>query len=160
MNAAFSIRTWTPSDTKACIDIYVDAIRNGTRGIYTPEEAAAWAPEHADHAEWTARLASGRTWIAETGSGPQGFITLAPAGHLDLFFVRPAARPLGIADALYERLLTEARAQGLPAITTHASHLARRFLEKRGWEVESEERVLRHGVWLTRFTMHLSNLSN
>ncbi len=55
---------------------------------------------------------------------------------------------------LYDRMIETARDMGLEGLTTHASHLARRFLDRRGWAVVEEERNLRHGVWLTRFLAH------
>lgn len=137
------------------MSIYFDAVRNGTAPHYSAQEAAAWAPDARDQSEWTGRLAEGRTWIAESDAGAQGFITLAPEAHLDLFFVRPTARPMGVAAALYDTLLAAAREDRHSALTTHASHLARRFLDRRGWTVEAEEQSLRHGILLTRFRMRL-----
>jgi putative acetyltransferase len=153
MDGAVTIRDFDPADILVCVEIYRDAVLNGTAPHYTAREAAAWAPAGLDTSEWTIRLVEGATWIAATGEDAQGFITLAPRGHLDLFFVRPAARPLGTAALLYDRLLAAAREQGHPRLTTDASHLARRFLERRGWSVRQEERAMRNGIWLTRFRM-------
>lgn len=158
MAHSFDIREYLPGDEDVCLAIYRDAIRNGTAPHYTAEEAAAWAPDSMDASDWAPRLASGRTWLAETESAPVGFITLDTKGHLDLFFVRPAARGLGVAKALYDRLIEAARSDGRTALTTDASHLARSFLEKRGWRVTGEERVIRHGVELVRFPMRLGRL--
>jgi putative acetyltransferase len=153
MDDAVTIREFAAEDVAGCIAIYRDAILNGTAPYYTAQDAKAWAPDDPDTGEWSGRLSTGATWIAETGDGAQGFITLAPHGHLDLFFVRPAARRLGVAALLYERLVPAARADGYATLTTDASHLARRFLERRGWRVQEEERAMRNGVWLTRFRM-------
>lgn len=155
------VRPFRPADAAACLDVYLDAIHNGTAPHYSAEERAAWAPpgREYDHGEWTGRLADGRTWVAEHEGKVVGFITLDRSGHLDLFFVRPEARLLGVAAKLYEALINTARDGGHTRLTTHASHLARRFLERRGWRVTGEERALRNGVFLTRFAMELPELS-
>ena len=153
-------RRFRPADVAGAIEVYLDAVHNGTAPHYSEAERAAWAPRDGnyDHGEWTGRLADGRTWVAETGATLQGFATLTRAGHLDLLFVRPGAWGAGVAGALYDRLLDDARDLGLTRLTTDASHLARRFLERRGWTVEAEERALRHGVRITRFAMRLDDL--
>ena len=149
----YTIRRYRPADSSACGAIYVDAVRNGTAPHYSAEQAAAWVPDGAEHWDWAPRLTSGQTWIAEVKGIPSGFITLRSDGHLDLFFVRPDVRHLGIAGALYEQLVEDARRSGLTRLTTHASLLARRFLERRGWRVAESETAERHGVSLTRYYM-------
>lgn len=158
MNPMIQIRDYSPDDASDCVAIYNDAVRNGTAPYYTAEEAAAWAPLEHDLPDWTERLGRHHTYLANSQDGPQGFLTLTGDGHLDLFFVRPAARALGTAPMLYDRMIAEAQSIGLPRLTTHASHLARRFLERRGWTVTEEERTRRHGVWLTRFRMDLAEV--
>ena len=59
----------------------------------------------------------------------------------------------GTADALYAMIVNTARVAGFARMTTAASHLARRFFEKRGWRVEAEQQVERHGAMLTNFRM-------
>ncbi len=153
-----SIRPYEDTDSDACHDVYVDAVHNGTAPYYTAEQAHAWAPVLKHNGEWTPRLSAGKTWVAVSGSEVVGFITLTERGHLDFFFVRPAARGSGVATALYKTFLEQAKADGHERLTTHASHLARRFLEKRGWSVREEEDVVRNGVVLSRTLMDLKNL--
>lgn len=158
MPSTFHIRPYRPGDEPVCVAIYQDAIRNGTAPQYSAREAEAWAPGGMDAKDWAPRLAAGTTWIAETRAGACGFITLDSHGHLDLFFVRPEARPLGVAAALYDSLIASAGDAGHKTLTTHASLLARSFLSRRGWVVVGEERVMRHGVELTRYPMRLDRV--
>ena len=153
------LRPYRDGDGPACYAVYFDAVRNGTAPAYTAAQARAWAPSETNDGEWSHRLASGVTWVSEGDAGLLGFITLTQAGHLDLFFVRPTARPLGVAADLYDHMLDHVRNRGLTRLTTHASHLARRFLERRGWTVLDEETTIRHGVALTRFAMELGEIA-
>lgn len=147
------LRTGTVRDAPICFDIYKDAVHNGTAPHYTAEESAAWAPLDGA-ADWIfERFENGTTWIAERDGQPLGFLTATHEGHLDLFFLRPAERRTGISSMLYDAYL--AHFPDTPRLTTFASHLARRFLERRGWHVVAEERHERNGVPLTRFRMIL-----
>ncbi len=137
-----------------CHAIYLDAIHNGTAPHYSAEERAAWAPLGPVPAGWADRLTEGAiTWLAE-GDGPEGFATLRGA-YLDFLYVRPDARATGAAGLLYEAALGHARVAGHCRMTTHASHLARRFLARRGWQVVAPETVMRNGVAIQRFEMAL-----
>ena len=153
------IRPFAPRNEVACIDIFVDATRNSTTPHYTAEEARAWAPDAAVNWDWGPRLADGWTWVADLDEAPSGFISLRSNGHLDVFYVRPAARQFELADALYKRLLETARESGFTVLTSHASLLAQGFLERRGWRVVRPESALRAGVPLTRFPMRLDDVS-
>lgn len=150
---SWEIREGGAAEAASCMDVYVDAVRNGTAGHYTPAQALAWAPTEAVEDWLPPRLADGTTWIAWSATRAEGFLTVTPAGHLDFFFVRPEARASGLAAALYAHLMTWADAQGHDHLTTDASHLARSFLEKRGWRMIAGETAIRHGVALKRWRM-------
>ncbi|PRY25951.1 GNAT family acetyltransferase [Aliiruegeria haliotis] len=150
--------TWTvrrggAADVEACHDVYYDAVRNGTSPHYSAEQAAAWAPSRKPEDWLEPRLAVGTTWIAESVDRAEGFLTVTDAGHLDFFFVRPQWRRSGLSSALYDQMQAWTDARGLTHLTTYASHLCRRFLERRGWVVLHGETALRNGVELTRWEM-------
>ena len=69
--------------------------------------------------------------------------------------MRPAWQRKGLAEALYRKLSADAHDMGCAVLTTHASHLARRFLERRGWHVTDTQNVERNGVRIPRFAMAL-----
>ena len=154
----WDLRPYAPRDAAACGTCYVDAIRNGTAPRYDPAQAAAWASSP-DPSEWAERLSVGKTWVASDGDVVAGFLTLRSDGHLDLFFVRPAYRKTGVSEALYEACLDHAREIGMNRLTTHASLLAKSFLERRGWTCLAEESAMRHGQSLTRFLMTLEKIA-
>jgi putative acetyltransferase len=147
------IRPAGPGDLDATWDIYRDAILNGTAPFYTAAQAAAWVGPDERPDWWGARMAAATTWIGEDDLGAAGFISLADPAHLDFFFVRPRARGTGLAHSLYERFVEEAAARDGGRMTTFASHLARRFLEPRGWVVTEEQIADRGGERLVRFAM-------
>ncbi|RVT84037.1 GNAT family N-acetyltransferase [Rhodobacteraceae bacterium CCMM004] len=147
------IRRYRSEDAAATYGVYADAVLNGTAPHYTADQARAWVPSDEMEDWWPPRLAGGTAWVAEGDAELTGLISLMGTGYLDMFFVRPSARPAGTAARLYNTLAAHARAAGQARLTTHASHLARRFLERRGWHVVAEETAMRNGVPLTRFAM-------
>lgn len=148
------LREVGPDAAAVCHALYLRAVREGAAAHYTEAQRRAWAPSEACEPWFVERLESGRTWLAEDEAGPAGFLTGAEreggAAHLDLFFVRPDTRRSGVAPALYDAF---DRWAGARRRTADASHFLRPFLERRGWTCLGEERVTRHGVVLSRWTM-------
>ncbi len=150
---SFLIRRWRPEDAEPSYRVYFNSVRVDAASQYTEEQRCAWVPSASIEDWWTPRLIDGTAWVAEDAAGLAGLIALRDDGHLDLFFVVSRARGAGAATSLYDALMNEARARNLDQLTSDASHLARRFLERREWESVAEEKVSRSGVPLTRFKM-------
>ena len=156
-----SVRPFQPADGPELLDIYFDAVRNGTHRHYSAEQAAAWAPDlpplDSDETRaWTRRIAATTCFVATSGPDPVGFMSLTNDGHIDLAFVRPRWMGGDVAAHLYDHLLERARATGLTRLSCDASHLFRRFLKRRGWQGDQPEHIQRQGVTLTRWPMFLN----
>ncbi len=147
------IRPLQPGEEAACYAVYRDAVRIGAAPEYTVEERLAWVPSDEMPDWWPGRLKSSAVWVSERQNALDGFLTFRDDGHLDLFFVRPEVKGDGTASALYDEMIAHARDAGLTRLTTFASHLARRFLERRNWQVTDTQQVERSGVMLVRFAM-------
>lgn len=150
------VRPYAAHDCAACWQVYHRAIQIGARGHYDRAQRDAWSasaprPSH----ENCARLAGATTLVAQTGDDVIGFMSLTSGGHLDLAFVDPAFMGRGVASDLHDGLLRHAHATGLRRLTTAASHLAHRFLARRGWRMIERETVTRSGVSIDRFRMDL-----
>ena len=148
-----TLRPYRPEDRAACAAIFFRAVREGAAGHYDAAQRAAWAPAGAETG--ADRLAHQWCLVAERDGTPAGFLSMTPEGHLDMAFVLPEEMGRGTAAALYDALLARARGAGLQRLTVHASHLARPFLERRGWQAETAETVALRGQRLERFVMSL-----
>lgn len=149
------IRRYRQSDAVQIAQVFFDAVRQGAADKYSQAEREAWAPALVDAETWDRRLQKMHTLVAEDGSGVAGFMTLEDDGHIDLAFVRPDVMGQGVAGALYEALLEAAVDAGTPRLYAEASHLARSFFEKRGWQVIATQTVVRQGVALTNHRMEI-----
>lgn len=148
-----TLRPGRPGDGPSAAAVFHAAVHEGASAFYTPEERAAWSPAPPDDG-WEARLLAGTCLVAEAAGGQMaGFMTLGDDGHLDFAYVAPAWMGKGVADALYAQLEAQARARGLRVLDTAASHLARRFFARHGWQTVARQSVIRGGVAITNFRM-------
>lgn len=147
------IRPARASDAPACWRVFYRAVHEGTGRFYSETEQQAWMPTDQMPDTFVPRLMDHITFVATGLRGVQGFMTMGRDGHIDLAYVLPQVMGRGVAAKLYDRLVQEARALGLPHMDTEASFLARRFFEKRGWQVDARQSVIRNGVAITNFRM-------
>ena len=147
------IRRYRAQDRDATFAIFVDAVHNGTGEHYTKEEQTAWMPVTETPQGWDARLADHITYVAAQGETLVGFMTMGRDGHIDLAYVAALHARKGIGGALYAQLLADARKLGLAVLDTEASHLAKGFFLRHGWEIEARQSVIRQGVAITNFRM-------
>lgn len=151
-----AVRPYRPEDRAACQTVFYRAVHEGAARFYSAEERAAWAPSPPPVPFLLDMLAGQCCWVAEEGGQITGFMSLDHSGYLDMAYVLPEVMGQGVAATLYDRLKAHALEQRLPRLTTHASHLARRFFTRRGWHVTEAERVHLRGQILERFAMAIN----
>lgn len=131
------------------------AVHEGAAGAYTPQQRVAWSPAPRSAAAMAERLAGQIILAAEDASGLSGVFTLTEGGEIDFAYVRPDRKGDGLAAKLHDAILGEARRRGLSTLTVQASHIARRFFEKRGWTVVETQTVRPNGVAMENHRMML-----
>ncbi len=150
------IRAYRADDRAACHHVFYRAVHEGAAAFYDADQRAAWAPSAQPDLSKPDKLLDQWCWIAEGAEGGViGFMSLRRDGYLDVAFVLPEAQGTGVANALLDALIARARAEGLTRLTVHASHLARRFFAKHGWQVDHAEAHPARGQTLERFAMSL-----
>jgi len=150
------LRRYRAEDRAACKQVFYVAVRQGAALFYDAAQRAAWAPSPEPDPNVPDKLLQQACFVAEQDGRIVGLMSLADGGYLDMAFVRPEVMGKGVATALHAAVLDEARAQGQTYLTTHASHLARRFFARNGWQVDFEENVALRGQTLHRFGMSRS----
>lgn len=147
------LRRYRPADARGAWRVYFEAVHEGAAWHYGAAERRAWAPCDEPESGWNDRLAKPVTWVAEDVGRIVGFMTLGHDGHLDLAYVAPTHMGAGVALALYRAVLADPEVAHVTRLSTDASHLFRRFLERQGWRLDAEQRVERNGVHITNFRM-------
>ncbi|NNK77410.1 MAG: GNAT family N-acetyltransferase [Litoreibacter sp.] len=147
------LRRFCDRDAKATYDIFFTSVRKGTAEHYSLRQREAWAGSSVQPENWCRRLGSQHTLVAEMEGRIVGFMSLKESGFLDLAFVFPNTMGTRVSDRLYEALEEWAREQKLEKLTTNASHLARSFLARYGWEVVKAQTVMSNGREIENFQM-------
>jgi len=147
------LRRYRRQDALACHALYRRTVLEATHRHYGAAQRRAWAGPAAMPAAWPARLEGQITWVAPRRGGVAGFLTLGDDGHIDFLYVAPEAMGTGLADRLYAAALAEARRSGLTRLTTEASHFARAFFTRHGWQTDARQSVIRDSVAIENFRM-------
>jgi putative acetyltransferase len=150
------LRPYQAEDRSAMTLVYYRAIREGAAAFYSQAEREAWAPSPLPDLDTPDKLLAQTCLVEEQDGRMTGFMSMEPNGHLDMAFVLPEVMGKGTAAALYDALMDLARAQGLRRFTVHAAHQSKRFLEKRGWQVDRFERYPADGQVYDLFHMSLT----
>lgn len=154
-NLKIGIRLYRPDDRAACASVFYRAVREGSATFYDQAQRDAWAPSPLPDLSEPDKLLDQWCWVAERGPDVVGFMSLDHSGYLDMAFVLPGEMGKGTAAALYKALLSKARDEHLPRLTVIASHLARRFFARQGWQVDRPEDLAADGQLYEVFHMSL-----
>ena len=147
----------TQADADMCYDVFLHAVHEGTGDFYTKTQQLAWAPLRTSRPkDWSECVTQGYALTAKRWGKIVGFMTMGTDGHIDFAYVLPNEMGKGTATKLYEACEAEARRLGLSVMDTEASHLAKRFFEKHGWQVTARQTVIRDGVGIENFRMEKS----
>lgn len=155
MTADVHVRALRDDDHAACAQLLHDVVHARTEAFYDGVLRAAWSPAPMPPDVFARRVQGQVGWVAEDAKGLAGFATFAPPDTVEFGYVRADYMGTGVADLLYEHLLTFALAQDWPGLRTQASRLAERFLLRHGWRVVRHQEVVRGDVRVPNAEMAL-----
>ena len=150
------IRLLLPADLDQVVEVYRDAVLSQTPAFYSPEQVAAWASHAERDPDVREALRRGHGLVSCAAHDPaliEAFALLDPADRLSLLYCRGRSCRQGRSRQLVERLEQHARHCGIRRLRTEASQLSRPLLERIGWQVESEERLIFAGAAFVRWRM-------
>lgn len=156
MNArgsAAALRPYLPADAPMLAEIYRGSIEELTGDDYSTAQQEAWASAADDGADFASRLAGALTLVATVDGEPVGFASLKGGDEVDMLYVHPEAAGQGVATMLYGALEKLAQARGATRLVTHASDTALPFFQRRGFQAQRRNTVVRAGEWLANTTM-------
>jgi GNAT superfamily N-acetyltransferase len=142
--SGLSIRAGGPKDVEALLGVQRDACTTAFAHIFPPEQYPF--PDEAIREEWRKSL-SGETvevHVAEVGGLTAGVVTIG-GEFLSQLYVLPEHQGGGVGSALHDHALERLRASGNERARLwclEENRNARRFYERRGWELAEETRVV------------------
>lgn len=144
-----TIRKYQASDCKKLAELFYNTVHTVNAKDYTKDQLEAWATGQVDLEKWNQSFQEHYSIVAVDDEIITGFGDIDKTGYLDRLYVHADYQGKGVATAICSQL-----EQAVPGnIVTHASITARPFFEKRGYRVIKEQRVERHGIFLTNFMM-------
>lgn len=152
------IQTYSPERATEIADLFHQSVHAIDPSVYSNELKQAWAPTPINYERWSKRLNKSKTFIAVIENRVAGFIELDADGHIDCTYTHPDFQGKGVASALYEHLLVQAKSKNIKRLYVEASLIAKPFFEHRGFSVVKKNEVQRNGLTLVNFSMekHLS----
>lgn len=151
------IQSYSAESAREITDLFHQSVHAIDPSQYSPVEKEAWAPTPPNYAAWLERLNTKRPSVAMVKGRVAGFIELDADGHIDCVYTHPEFQGMGVASALYEHLLLEARARNITRLYVEESFIAKPFFEHRGFSVIKKNTLQRNGVTLVNFTMEKCN---
>lgn len=143
------IRLATSTDAAALLSIYTRAVEHISPAQYSADEKAAWLAGADTLAFWLTRISHTRPWLAEHDGEVAGFIEyLSTEAYIDCLYVHPAHQRAGVATALLQRVLQQARQCGHSLISADVSAAAIPFFQHHGFVCLHQNRIERQGVIL------------
>lgn len=152
---SIKVREFQAEDADALAKMVHAAVHEGAASAYDETQRAAWSPAPRSAEAMRERIRGQFVLLAEDEAGLAGVFTLTDEGCIDLAFVRPDQMGQGTATRLHTEILKAAGRKGLSQLTVEASHLARRFFSKHGWQVIETQTVYAQGVALENHKMVL-----
>jgi putative acetyltransferase len=148
-----TLRRMRPGEEARLYEVLRSAVLRGTTRHYDEAQRRAWAPDRPLEG-WVERLGTAQCFVAVVDGLVVGFLSVTPAGHVDLAYVLPERHGAGIGHQLLARAEQEMRLTGVERMTTEASLAAEGFFARQGWVAGNQETVLRNGLKLRRVRMH------
>lgn len=134
-------------------DLFHKSVHAIDPSVYTPEQQEAWAPTPPNYEGWSKRLNEKRPFMAIIDDRVVGFMELDADGHIDCTYTHPDFQGIGVASALYEHLLAEARARNIERLYVEASFIAEPFFKHRGFSLVKKNEVQLNGITLENLIM-------
>jgi GNAT superfamily N-acetyltransferase len=138
------VRPGSPDDADTLLVIQREASMRAFKHVYPPDKYPY--PNEAVLELWHETLANPdvEVHVAEVDGEPVGVVSIGKE-FLRQLYVLPAQQGTGVGSALHDLALERLRARGIQVArlwTLDENWPARRFYEKRGWELTDETRVV------------------
>lgn len=122
---------------------------------YNEKQTKVWvsAVDNADFLK--EQVATQHFFVAAKDDVLYGFASITDEGLIDFVYVHKDHQREGVAQKLYDHLITVAKEKGIKTVTVMASITAKPFFEHLGFTMRSMQMRIREGIRLKNFKMEL-----
>ena len=82
-----ALRSYSPTDSEACLRLFRETVRKVNVNDYNPNQIDAWASDEIDLQEWGNRFLNRFAYVAVLDDDLVGFADMTEGGYLDRLFV-------------------------------------------------------------------------
>ncbi len=149
------IRAFRADDADHLPGIFREAVSRLGPVAYSREQVAAWLTRLPEASQFRGHARDGSDIFIATDEAdlPVGYVLCHPDGHLDQLYCHPDHGRHGLGRQLVEAVETAALQRRLPAITTHASEIARPLFEQSGYDILRRRDFQLGGVPIHNYAM-------
>lgn len=154
MNTNFTIKVAQKSDTTDLMNLFQNTILTINRRDYSQAEVEDWASCGVNPLKWEGMIET-HYFIVALNQQLQivGFSSITPQGYLHSMYIHKDFQNEGVATLLLEEIERYAAVRQIVRITSEVSITARPFFEKRGYQVEVEQKCKANQLTMTNFVM-------
>ena len=147
------IRRFNSSDSFAVREVYSDAIQSQAPSFYHEDQIKAWSslawlPGILDNS-----LNQGNGWVSIESEQIVAFALRYPLNRLALLYCRGSFSRRGHATNLLKLSEQDAYREGTNILYTEASLISYPFLLRKGWMLQTKQKILIAGVTFERYLM-------
>nr|WP_295921880.1 GNAT family N-acetyltransferase [uncultured Dyadobacter sp.] len=150
---AITLRTAQIHDLETLQSLYQQTIEDSCQSDYDERQRKAWRQGVENKQRWISALENQYFLIAEMNGQLAGFGSLRDDNYVDLMYTGKDFQRMGVARRIYEHLESKALASGTLVISADVSKTARRFFEKQGFILVSENLNVIGGVDIVNYSM-------
>lgn len=145
--------SYSPNKATQIAKLFHQSVHAIDPKYYSAQQKEAWAPSPPDISKWKVRLDKTKPLLAMLNGQVVGFMELEQDGHIDCAYTHPGYQNIGVASALYNCILAQAKAKNIKRLYVEASIVAKPFFERRGFALIQQNTVTLRGQTLSNFSM-------
>ena len=147
------IRPFESKDLDSILELFYNTVHAVNKADYSKAQLEAWAPKKLDKDRWLEKLKNRLTLIVQMDNTLVGFIDLTEDDLLDHLYVHKNFQRQGIASALLQKIIHEAKNIKLNKIRTESTITTKPFFEKYGFKVQKINQKERRGEIFKTYLM-------
>ena len=148
-----NLRQITIKDQIELKKVYFDSIQSLDEKIYSQEQKRAWSSQAWVNPYFEKTITQGKGWLLSEKGIIIAFISRYPESKISLFYCSGTYQRKGYGSHLLQKLESEAKKEGLSALSTEASLISYKLFLKNKWEILRKEKVIINNILFERYKM-------
>ena len=133
--------------------LYFNSIISIDENIYSIEQKRVWASQAWDNQNFDLSINEGKGWMIKNKEDIIAFALRYPSNRISLLYCKGDSQRKGYGTKLLHKLEEEAKAEGLPFLSTEASLISYKLFLRNKWEIIRKEKIIIKNIKFERYKM-------